>query len=157
MLRSNLPATWTHFGARRLREKQTVLRKIHSDGQEELATKPLDRGINHALSHGKLDLCFSAASGENAPARPCTAAFIWPSETRQRTLVRQPSSSATKRASQITGAVVRPLEKCKCCGQICQQHELISELVDFEKNKPSCGKSTRTDRKNSQRNHSIEV
>jgi len=47
--------------------------------------------------------------------------------------------------------------KCKCCGQICQQHELISELVDFEKNKPSCGKSTRTDRKNSQRNHSIEV
>jgi len=110
MLRSNLPATWTHFGARRLREKQTVLQKINSDGQEEPATKPLDRGINHALSHGKLDLCFSAASGENAPARPCTAAFIWPSETRQRTLVRQPSSSATKRASQITGAVVRPLE-----------------------------------------------
>lgn len=72
-------------------------------------------------------------------------------------VVRQPSSSATKRASQITGAVVRPLEKCKCCGQICQQHELISELVDFQKNKPSCGKSTRTDRKNPQRNHSIEV
>lgn len=77
MLRSNLPATWTHFGARRLREKQTVLQKIHSDGQEEPATKPLDRGINHALSHGKLDLCFSAASGENASARPCTVAFIW--------------------------------------------------------------------------------
>lgn len=77
MLRSNLPATWTHFGARRLREKQTVLQKINSDGQEEPATKPLDRGINHALSHGKLDLCFSAASGENASARPCTVAFIW--------------------------------------------------------------------------------